>query len=101
MTYRMAFLVGVALSGWLGLETISLAEMPTAAVVAQMKDGKVTAVGKEDIQINGYTYRIMQEAVILDHEGQPLAVEDIRPTGLVKYVLKGGQIQSMIVTNPQ
>lgn len=84
-----------------GLFNAGFAEMPPAAVVAQMKSGTITAVGKDDIQIDGSTYRIMEKAVIVDHEGQPLLVEQIRPTGLVKYLLKAGLIESMIVKNPQ
>lgn len=101
MKHRMIFAVVVALCGWAGLEQISLADMPPAAVVAQMKGGTVTGVGKDEIQVNGTTYKIKEKAEIVDHEGQPLEVEEIRPNGLVKYLLKVGQIELMIVTNPQ
>ena len=84
-----------------GQYNVGFAEMPPAVVVAQMKGGTITAVGKDEIQVNGYTYRIKEKAAVVDHEGQPLLIEEIRSNGLVKYVLKDGQIETMIVTNPQ
>ncbi len=101
MKHRMTFAVVFALCGSGGLAQIGLADMPPAAVVAQMKSGTITAVGEDDIQINGSTFRVAQQAHIVDHEGQVLSMEGIRPNGLVKYLLKAGQIEAMIVTNPQ
>ena len=101
MKHRMIFAVVVALCGLVGLEQIGLADMPPAAVVAQMKSGTITAIGTDEIQVDGYTYRIKEKAAIVDHEGQPMLIEEIHPNGLVKYTLKAGQIESMIVTNPQ
>ena len=101
MKHRMTFVVGVALSGLLGLGTISLAEKLPTAVVAQMKSGMITAVGKDDIQINGSTYRIMEKATIVDHEGQLMEIEEVHQQALVQYLLKAGLIEAMIVTNPQ
>lgn len=101
MKHTMTFAVVVALCGWFGLEQISMAELPPASVVAQMKGGTIRAVGKDDIQVDGLTLRIKEKAEIVDHEGQPMEIEDIRANGLVKYLLKAGQIELMIVTNPQ
>lgn len=88
-----------------GLFNTGFAEMPPAAVVAQMKDGKVTAVSKDEVQIDGSSYRINENAQIVDHEGQSLSVEDIdqdiHKRAVVKYLLKAGKIEVMIVTNPQ
>lgn len=105
MKSRFAIAVSVALFAMLGLGHTGLAEMPSAAAVAQMKDGKVTAVGKDEVQIDGSSYRINEHAQIVDHEGQPIPVEDvfqdIHRRALVKYLLKAGKIEVMIVTNPQ
>ena len=101
MKHRMTFAVVVALCGSVGLEQIGLADMPPAAVVAQMKGGTITAVGKDEIKVDGHTLRVKEKAEIVDHEGQPILIEEIRPNGLVKYLLKAGQIETMIVTNPQ
>jgi hypothetical protein len=102
MKSKTALAIAVALTGLLGLEMIGMAEMPLpSTVIVQMKSGKITAVGKDEIQIDGYTYRISPKAEIIDQGGDRLSVEEIRPTGLVKYNLKAGEIESMIVTNPQ
>lgn len=90
-----------ALCSVLGATTAGFAELPPPAVMAQMKAGKITAIGKEDVQIDGTTLRVREGVVIVDHEGQPLPVEEIRRNGLVTYLLKAGQIDIMIVTNPQ
>lgn len=92
---------GAALVMLAGSVVPGMAELPPAAVVAQMKGGKITAVGKDDIQVDGQTFRINPKAEIVNHEGELMTMEEIRPNGLVKYVLKAGQIEAMIVTNPQ
>jgi hypothetical protein len=101
MKHKMTFAVVVGLCGLMGLEHLGLAELPPAAVVAQMKGGTITAVGKDEIQVDGHTLRVKEKAEIVDHKGQPMSVEEIHPNGLVKYLLKAGQIEMMIVTNPQ
>lgn len=101
MKQRITFAIAIAFCGLVGLETISLAELPPASVVAQMNGGTIRAIGKEDIQVDGQTLRIKEKAEIVDHEGQPMLLEEIRPNGLVKYLLKAGQVELMIVTNPQ
>ncbi len=98
---KMLRMIGVALLLIIGVPGHGKAELPPAAVMAQMKGGTITAVGKDDIRIDGHTYRINPKAEIVDHEGMPLTVEGIRPNGLIKYLLKAGEIELMVVTNPQ
>lgn len=101
MMSRLIIMCGMTSILAAGVHNAAFAELPPAAVVAQMKGGTITAVGKDEIQVNGYTYRVKEKAEIVDHEGQPMLIEDIRPNGLVKYLLKAGQVEVMIVTNPQ
>ncbi|TKB60520.1 MAG: hypothetical protein E8D49_05315 [Nitrospira sp.] len=105
MTSRFSIALFGVLFLMLGLLDVGLAEMPSAEVVMKMKDGKVTAVGKDEVQIDGSSYRINENAQIVDHEGQTLSVEDIdqdiHKRAVVKYLLKAGKIEVMIVTNPQ
>ena len=101
MSNTRTAVVALIVCGTLGAATMSFAELPPPTVMAQMKAGKITAIGKEDVQIDGTTLRVREGVVIVDHEGQPLPVEEIRRNGLVTYLLKAGQIEIMIVTNPQ
>ena len=39
--------------------------------------------------------------VVVTHEGEPLEIERIIPTSLVKFHLKEGHIDKMVVTLPQ
>jgi len=94
-------LAGALLCGVIGSAYPCWADMPPAAVVAQMKGGTITAVGTDGVQIDGTTYQVSEKAQIVDHEGQPLPLEDIRLRALVRYLLKAGKIESMVVTNPQ
>ncbi len=98
---RMLGLSVIALLSIIGFPDLGKAELPPSAVMAQMKGGKITGIGKEDIRIDGSTFRINPKAEIVDHEGMPLEVEEIRPNGLIKYLLKAGEIELMVVTNPQ
>jgi hypothetical protein len=98
---RLAIGLTVVVFAMPGLWNTGFAEMPSAAVVAQMKSGKVTGVGKDEIYIDGYTYRIKIDAEIVDHEGQLMPIEEVHRKAVVQYLLKADQIVMMIVTNPQ
>lgn len=91
----------VILFAIIGFSVLAKAELPPSSVMAQMKGGKITAVGREDIRIDGSTFRINPKAEIVDHEGMPLEIGEIRPNGLIRYLLKAGEIELMVVTNPQ
>jgi hypothetical protein len=100
-TQRIAIALVIALGVVGGSMLVASAEMPPAAVVAQMKSGTITAVGRDEISIDGHSFRIKHEAEILNHKGNPMRIEQIVSTGEVKYLLKAGEIEAMIVTNPQ
>ncbi|MEK7350988.1 MAG: hypothetical protein AAB177_08935 [Nitrospirota bacterium] len=79
----------------------AFADQAPEAVVSMVKTGYVTGVSANEIQIDGYSYKIKVGAEILDHEGAPLLVMDIGQTAEVKFFLKNGEIQKMIVTLPR
>ena len=92
-----------------GSVEIVFGDTPPEAVVLQTKTGYVTGVSSNDIQIDGYSYRIKVGAELLDPEGEPLMesegvpypVTRIALNSAVTFYLKAGEIQKMIVTFPQ
>lgn len=88
---------------------IAFGDTAPEAVVSMVKTGYVTGVSTNDIQIDGYSYRMKVGAELLDPEGEPLMESEGVPFPVtkivfgsaVKFFLKAGEIQKMIVTFPQ
>jgi hypothetical protein len=73
--------------------------MPFSTVGFQ--SGVVDEVHGTTIRIDGRSYVLKSDASVVDHEGQPLEPERIIPTSLVKFHLKEGHVDKMVVTLPQ
>ncbi|MGQ0810012.1 MAG: hypothetical protein ACT4OO_02150 [Nitrospiraceae bacterium] len=101
LKYGFTIVLGIALIAPLGALSAGFAEMTPAVVVTPSKTGMVTEVTGNDIHIDGYAYRIKEDAEIVDHEGVPLHITSIISNAEVKFYLKNGQINKMIVTLPQ
>ena len=101
ITYQGIIVLAITLFAVQGGAGIVFGDQAPEAVVLQAKTGYVTGVSANDIQIDGYSYRIKVGVEILDQEGAPLMVTDIGPTAEVKFFLKNGEIQKMIVTLPR
>ncbi len=88
---------------------IAHSDQAPEAVVVQTKVGFVTGVSPHDIQIDGYSYKVkagvelldQEGAPLMDSEGEPLPVAQIRLGSSVKFFIKAGEIQKLIVTFPQ
>ncbi|ODT43279.1 MAG: hypothetical protein ABS70_08510 [Nitrospira sp. SCN 59-13] len=65
------------------------------------QSGVIDEVDGTTIRIDGRTYVLKYAVVIVTHEGEPLALERIIPTSRVKFHLKEGHIDKMMVTLPQ
>jgi hypothetical protein len=66
------------------------------------KSGQVTEVRPPfSIEIDERSYDLKSDVTILDREGEPLELARILPTSLVKFHLKEGRIDKMVVTLPQ
>lgn len=63
--------------------------------------GVIDEVQGSMIRIDGRTYVLKTAVVVVTHEMEPLEVERILPTSLVKFHLKEGHIDKMVVTLPQ
>ncbi|MCC6965389.1 MAG: hypothetical protein IT391_03775 [Nitrospira sp.] len=63
--------------------------------------GVIDEVQGSSIRIDGRSYVLKSAVVTLTHEGEPLEIERIIPTSLVKFHLKEGHIDKMVVTLPQ
>lgn len=65
------------------------------------QSGVIDEVQGSTIRIDGRTYVLKTAVVVVTHKGQPLDLERIIPTSLVKFHLKEGHIDKMMVTLPQ
>jgi hypothetical protein len=107
--YQGAIVLAITLFIVQGVYGIAFGDQAPEAVVVQTKTGYVTGVSVNDIQIDGYGYRIKVGAELLDPEGEPLMESEGVPFPVtkivlgsaVKFFLKAGEIQKMIVTFPQ
>lgn len=65
------------------------------------QSGVIDAVQGSTIRIDGRSYVLKSAVVVVNHEGELLEIERIIPTSLVKFHLKEGHIDKMVVTLPQ
>ncbi len=109
LKYQGTIVLAIALFILQGGAGVAIGDMAPAAVVLAARTGMVTGVSANDIQIDGYNYRIKVGVEILDQEGLPLMESEGVPFPVTKIVLnsavtfylKAGEIQKMIVTFPQ
>ncbi len=107
--YQGTIVLAIALFAVQGGYGIASSDQAPEAVVLQAKTGYVTGVSSNDIQIDGYSYRVKIGAELLDPEGEPLMesegvpypVTRIALNSAVTFFLKAGEIQKMIVTFPR
>ncbi len=109
MKYQGTIVLAITLFAVQGGYGIAFGDQAPEAVVLQTKTGYVTGVSANDIQIDGYSYKMKVGAELLDPEGEPLMesegvpfpVTRIALNSAVTFYLKAGEIQKMIVTFPQ
>ncbi|MBX3341185.1 MAG: hypothetical protein KF711_06310 [Nitrospira sp.] len=77
------------------------AQEPILFSTVGFQSGVIDEVQGSTIRIDGRTYVLKSAVVVVTHEGEPLALERIIPTSLVKFHLKEGHIDKMMVTLPQ
>ena len=78
------------------------AELPSPAMLATLKEGKVEAVGTASIQISGVEYPVKSNAEILDHKGNEMTLEKVFLFSEARFhVSKNGDIDMMVVTRRQ
>ena len=78
------------------------AELPSPAMLANLKVGKVEAVGTVSIQISGVEYPVKSKAEILDHKGNEMTLERVFLFSEARFRLsKNGDIDMMVVTRRQ
>ncbi len=77
------------------------AQEPMLFSTAGFQAGVIDEVQGSSIRIDGRSYVLKSAVVVLTHEGEPLEIERIIPTSLVKFHLKEGHIDKMVVTLPQ
>ena len=65
------------------------------------QSGVIDEVQGSTIRIDGRSYVLKSAVLVVNHEGEPLDLERIIPTSRVKFHLKEGHIDKMVVTLPQ
>lgn len=73
----------------------------SSQAVAGFTPGQVTAVQGKTVQINGKNYELKANVVIQDEEGKPMEPGEIVPGAEVKFHLKEGQIDQMVLILPK
>jgi hypothetical protein len=68
---------------------------------AGFQSGVIDEVQGSTIRIDGRSYVLKSAVVVVTHEGEPLELQRIIPTARVKFHLKEGHIDKMVVTLPQ
>ncbi len=74
--------------------------IPSLAV-ASFTPGQVTAVQGKTVGIDGKSYELKPNVVIQDEEGNPMEPAEIVPGAAVKFHLKEGQIDQMVLILPK
>ena len=81
---------------------VCLCQTPSPPMTVGYKNGQVTEVRPpSSIEIEERSYELKADVMIVDREGEPLELARILPTSLVKFHLKEGKIDKMVVTLPQ
>jgi hypothetical protein len=98
---RMIIVI-LALSGISWEVAVGLCQTVSPPVTVGYKSGQVTEVRPpSSIEIDERSYELKVDVMILDHEGEPLELARVLPTSLVKFHLKEGRIDKMVVKLPQ
>ena len=63
--------------------------------------GIVTQVHQTSIEIDNKTYGLKPEIVIVNDQGQPIEIEGVMPNSDVKFHVKEGRIDKMVVSLPR
>ncbi len=65
------------------------------------QSGSIEDLHGSSIRIDGRTYTMKSDVIVVDHKGRPLELERIIPTSIAKFHLKEGHIDKMVVMLPQ
>jgi hypothetical protein len=81
---------------------VGLGQTTSQPMTVGYKSGQVTDVRPpSSIEIDERSYELKVDVTILDREGEPIELARILPSSLVKFHLKEGRIDKMVVTRPQ
>ena len=83
------------------LGSASWAQMPVGNALTSFLSGQVTAVHDKTLQIDNKNYEIRPDATVKDDEGHPMELSSIVSGAEVKFLLKQGRIEQIVVTLPK
>ncbi|MCC2640438.1 MAG: exported protein of unknown function [Nitrospira sp.] len=76
-------------------------EIAVPFATAGFQSGVIDEAQGSTIRIDGRSYVLKSDVAVVNHEGEPLALDRIIPTSLVRFHLKEGRIDKMVVKLPQ
>lgn len=95
-------IVILALLGVNGEAVMGLSQTASPPMTVGYRSGQVTEVRPpSSIEIDERSYELKADVMIVDREGEPLELARILPTSLVRFHVKEGKIDKMVVTLPQ
>jgi hypothetical protein len=105
---RLALRVGIMLLAMAALSVASFSiaqaeDQPIPAMTINYQNGTITAIHEKTLDIDGRTYGMTQDVVMLDQHGEPLDPGRLMVSAEVKFHVKKEQsnmIDQMIVTLP-
>lgn len=83
-------LCSIIVIGGIGTPQVSRADEPLPAALASYPKGTITAIYETTFQIDGRTFSLAPEAVLVDRHGDPLGPTTIRVDIDVKYRIQKG-----------
>jgi len=79
----------------------SWSEMQLPFSTGGFERGIVTEIHQASIEIDNRTYGLKSDVVIVNDQGQPIEMASIVPNSEIKFHLKEGHIDKMVVSLPR
>ena len=99
----MTLFVGLLLLGSLQLSVVPgvSAQKPTPGSITSLPSGQVTAQRVDEIQISNRNYPLDPNVVVIDDAGSPSNLKDLKPGDLVRFHLRQGRVDRIILIIPK
>lgn len=76
-------------------------QQSVAPMMTNLQSGEVVTNSGDRVQVGGKTYPLHPAVMIQDDEGRPRQIKEVVPGMLVKFHVKGEQIDQLIIVLPR
>ena len=83
------------------LMSAAWADEPSVPQLGVLPEGEITAVGSSTLDVAGRFYGLHPKLTIVSEEGQPMELQQLRPGLIVRYHVKEGALDRIIVLTPR